>query len=105
MAAKLGLTARHTAMIGFVVIAAQMEQTVKGKNFDLGRDRMAQCLRVVGRYVGRDCDFSGTACLKSRKSRERKNIGSSVFTPELAIQESHFPAGCDEHVDRATQTH
>jgi hypothetical protein len=104
--AEFFLAASHFAVVDLVVVAGQVEQTVKDKDLQFTGERVALIGSLAAGSVNADGQVAGDffLVLDEILGGERKDVGGFVLAAELAIE--LLDGGvCGQHnVDFAAQT-
>jgi hypothetical protein len=93
------LAAGHSAAIGFVVVAGQVQEAVQDEDFDFGGKRMALFGSLAERRGYADGHIAGDPLRTQTFRRERQDVRRFVLAPEAAIEFANGRVGGQEHRD------
>lgn len=94
----------HFAIVGFVIVAGQMQQPVEDQDLQLRFGGMPKFGGICGSNLSRDSQVASHLC-PSGSQFEAQHIRRLIFMPVFAIQFAEFRAVGDPDVNRATQPH
>ena len=90
-------------MVGLVVEAGQMEETVEEEDFDLGGDGVAICRGLAGCGFKGDGEISGVLVGEGWGCGEAEDVGGLVLAAEVAVEAAEGVVGGEKDIDVALE--
>jgi hypothetical protein len=105
LCAQLALAALHLARVGFMVVACEVQESVKNQDSQLNRESVTLLGCLATRRVDADghiaCDFFPV--LDWICGGERENVGCRIFAAETFVQIADRCVGRKQHRDLAAE--
>ena len=101
---QLRFACPHFAVVGFMIVAGQMQQPMEDQDLQLRFGGMPKFGSICGRNLSRDGQVASHLCATGSQF-EAQHIRRFIFMPVFAIQLAEFRAVGDPDVNRATQSH
>jgi hypothetical protein len=101
--AQAKFLARHRAVVGLVIVSAEVEDAVQDEHLQFLRQRVFEAASVGGGDVAGDHDVAGKVACDFGHRRKGEHVGGLVLAAELPVEGAHAAAGDHQDVDLPTQ--
>jgi hypothetical protein len=102
-AAKSGFAGRHFAVVGFVVLAGEVEEAVEEEDANFVAQGVAVGGGLAGSSFERDGEVTGVFDGEGRRRGEAEDVGGFVFATEALVELAQGRVAGKENIDCATE--
>jgi hypothetical protein len=89
----------HLALVAFVIVAAQMQDSVQRENFDFFGGRVPKGARIVGGDFRRDSNIAREVRLQARQGGKRQDVSGLILAPKAPVKLPQLRIRSHQHID------